>query len=130
VPIIGELELASRWLRGRVIAITGTKGKSTTTTLIGRMLQAAVRRARRRQHRRAAERQVEASTPDTVHVVEVSSFQLESTTTFQAVDCRLAQLRPTISIGTRPSTPTRRRRRASSRTSAEDWAVVNADDPS
>ena len=33
-PVIGELELASRWLKGRVIAITGTKGKSTTTTLI------------------------------------------------------------------------------------------------
>ena len=40
VEIIGELELASRWMRGRVIAITGTKGKSTTTTLLGRMLDA------------------------------------------------------------------------------------------
>ena len=33
VAVIGEVELASRWLSGRVIAITGTKGKSTTTTL-------------------------------------------------------------------------------------------------
>ena len=32
VPVIGELELASRWLRGRIVAITGTKGKSTTTS--------------------------------------------------------------------------------------------------
>ena len=39
VPVIGELELASRWLRGRIVAITGTKGKSTTTTLTGRMLE-------------------------------------------------------------------------------------------
>ena len=38
VPIIGELELASRWLRGPVVAITGTKGKSTTTTLVGRKI--------------------------------------------------------------------------------------------
>ena len=44
VPVIGELELASRWLRGSVVAITGTKGKSTTTTLVGRMLEAAGRR--------------------------------------------------------------------------------------
>ena len=33
VEVIGELELASRWLRGKVVAITGTKGKSTTATL-------------------------------------------------------------------------------------------------
>src|SRR5262249_54197354 len=41
VPVIGEIELASRWLKGRVIAITGTKGKSTTTALTGRMLERA-----------------------------------------------------------------------------------------
>ena len=41
IPVIGELELASRWLRGPIVAITGTKGKSTTTTLVGRMLEAA-----------------------------------------------------------------------------------------
>src|SRR5207237_9839175 len=41
VPIIAEIELASRWLQGRVIAITGTKGKSTTTAVTGRMLEAA-----------------------------------------------------------------------------------------
>src|SRR4051794_21664143 len=41
VPIIAEVELASRWLQGRMIAITGTKGKSTTTTLAARMLQEA-----------------------------------------------------------------------------------------
>ena len=44
VEIIGELELAWRWVRGPVIAITGTKGKSTTTTLVGRMLAAAGRK--------------------------------------------------------------------------------------
>src|SRR5438552_488184 len=33
VPIVGEIEMASWWLKGRVIAITGTKGKSTTTAL-------------------------------------------------------------------------------------------------
>jgi UDP-N-acetylmuramoylalanine--D-glutamate ligase len=41
VPVIAEIELAYRWLQGRVIAITGTKGKSTTTALTGRMLEAA-----------------------------------------------------------------------------------------
>ena len=57
VPVTGELELASRWLRGRIVAITGTKGKSTTTTLTGRMLEAGGHRvARRRQHRPRAQR--------------------------------------------------------------------------
>ena len=51
-PVIGELELASRWLRGPIVAITGTKGKSTTTTLVGRMLERPAARAGRRQHRR------------------------------------------------------------------------------
>jgi UDP-N-acetylmuramoylalanine--D-glutamate ligase len=41
VPVIGEVELASRWLKGRIVAITGTKGKSTTTALVGRILEAA-----------------------------------------------------------------------------------------
>ena len=45
IPIVGEVELASRLLQGRIIAITGTKGKSTTTTLVGRMLAAGGLRA-------------------------------------------------------------------------------------
>ena len=40
VRVIGEIELASRWLSGRIVAITGTKGKSTTNTLTGRMFTA------------------------------------------------------------------------------------------
>jgi UDP-N-acetylmuramoylalanine--D-glutamate ligase len=83
VEIIGELELASRWLRGPLIAVTGTKGKSTTTTLVGRMLQAGGRRVLVGGNIGVPlSAQVDASTPDTVHVVEVSSFQLETTTTF------------------------------------------------
>ena len=84
IETIGELELAWRWLRGRVIAITGTKGKSTTTTVIGRMVSAAGH------HTLVGgnigvplSEQVDQSTPDTIHVVEVSSFQLETTTTFR-----------------------------------------------
>jgi UDP-N-acetylmuramoylalanine--D-glutamate ligase len=39
--VIGEIELASRFLKGRIVGITGTNGKTTTTTLIGELLQGA-----------------------------------------------------------------------------------------
>ncbi len=39
MPVIGELELASRFLEGQVIAITGSNGKTTTTTLVGEILK-------------------------------------------------------------------------------------------
>src|SRR5256886_6785416 len=39
--VIGEIELASRFLQGRIVAITGTNGKTTTTSLIGEMLKDA-----------------------------------------------------------------------------------------
>lgn len=84
VDVIGELELASRWLKGPVIAITGTKGKSTTTTLIGRMLTAAGRRALVGGNIGIPlSAQVDDSTAETVHVVETSSFQLETAVTFR-----------------------------------------------
>jgi UDP-N-acetylmuramoylalanine--D-glutamate ligase len=83
VPVIGEIELASRWLRGRVVAITGTKGKSTTTALAGRILEAAgVRAVVGGNIGTPLASQVADSTPETVHVVEVSSFQLETIDTF------------------------------------------------
>lgn len=82
-PIISEVELAARWLRGRIVAVTGTKGKSTTTVLTGRMLDADGRKAVVGGNvGTALSSQVEASTPDAIHVVEVSSFQLELTRTF------------------------------------------------
>jgi UDP-N-acetylmuramoylalanine--D-glutamate ligase len=83
VPVIGEVELASRWLRGRIIAVTGTKGKSTTTALTGRILEAAgLAVAVGGNIGTPLSSQVETSTPETLHVVEVSSFQLETTDTF------------------------------------------------
>lgn len=130
VEIIGELELASRWLKGRIIAVTGTKGKSTTTTLIGRMLTAA--------HRTAAiggnigvplSTQVDSSTPETLHVVEASSFQLETTTTFKpwmAVWLNLAD----DHLDRHPSFDAyaAAKARIFANQTPTDWAVVNADD--
>ena len=82
--IIGELELASRWVKGPIVAITGTKGKSTTTTLLGRMFTEAGRDVLVGGNIGVPlSAQVEDSTPQTIHVVEVSSFQLETTVMFR-----------------------------------------------
>src|SRR5215470_7190333 len=40
-PVIGEIELASQFLAGNIVAITGSNGKTTTTTLTGEILSAA-----------------------------------------------------------------------------------------
>ena len=130
VEIIGELELASRWIQGRAIAITGTKGKSTTATLVGRILDAAGRRVLVGGNIGVPlSAQVAASTPETIHVVETSSFQLEATTTFRpwiAVWLNIAadhlDRHPTLEAYASAKA------RIFANQTGEDWAVVNADD--
>jgi len=131
VPVMGEIELASRWLSGRVIAITGTKGKSTTTTLTARMLEEAGRDVTAGGNLGLAlSTQVAASRPDTLHVVEVSSFQLESTDTFHPWIAVLLNLSPDHldRHATFDEYRAAKGRIFANQTNA-DWAVVNVDDP-
>jgi UDP-N-acetylmuramoylalanine--D-glutamate ligase len=131
VEIIGELELASRWLQGRMIAITGTKGKSTTTTLIGRMLTAAGRKALVGGNIGVPlSAQVGESAADVVHVVEASSFQLEAASTFRpwiALWLNMADdhLDRHAGIGSYAAA----KARIVANQHAEDYVVLNADDP-
>jgi UDP-N-acetylmuramoylalanine--D-glutamate ligase len=92
VPVVSELELASRFLRAPMLAITGTNGKSTTTTLLGLVLKAGRRRAfvggnlgtplcEAALATYRAERSGQP-VPYDAHVVEVSSFQLETISRF------------------------------------------------
>jgi UDP-N-acetylmuramoylalanine--D-glutamate ligase len=131
VPVIGEVELASRWLQGRVIAITGTKGKSTTTTLTARMLQEAGMRVTAGGNLGAAlSGQVARTAPDALHVVEVSSFQLETTDTFHPWIAVLLNLSADHLDRHRTfEAYAAAKQRIFSNQSADDWAVVNADDP-
>ena len=131
VPIMGELELAARWLRGRIVAITGTKGKSTTTTLTGRMLEAGghhVLVGGNIGHALSA--QVEKSTTDTIHVVETSSFQLESIDTFHPWIAVLLNFSPDhLDRHASVEEYARAKARIFANQTAGDWAVINADDP-
>jgi UDP-N-acetylmuramoylalanine--D-glutamate ligase len=82
--VIGEVELAYRFIKGRIVGITGSNGKTTTTTLIGELLKNS-----------GLETQVggnigtpllslaETSTEDSWTVVELSSFQLETIKDFR-----------------------------------------------
>lgn len=130
VEIIGELELASRFVRGRIIAITGTKGKSTTTTLVGRMLSSAGRPVLVGGNIGVpVSAQVEQSTTETLHVVETSSFQLETTSTFRpwiAVWLNLADDHLDRHPDLQSYTDAKARIFANQQ--ADDWAVLNADD--
>ena len=130
VPVIGELELASRWLRGRIIAITGTKGKSTTTTLTGRMLEAAGFQVTIGGNIGSPlSAQVAASTPETLHVVETSSFQLEQIETFHPWMAVMLN----VSVDHLDRHPTLEayaaaKARIFEHQQSNDWAIVNADD--
>lgn len=83
VPIIGEIELAWMMEKGKVIGITGTNGKTTTTTLVGEIMKAF------NEHTFVVgnignpyTKEVLRSSEDSVTVAEISSFQLETISTF------------------------------------------------
>jgi UDP-N-acetylmuramoylalanine--D-glutamate ligase len=82
-PVIGELELAARFLKGKILAITGSNGKTTTTALAGEILkEAGLPTLVAGNIGVAVVGLIDDSTSDTWSVLEVSSFQLESTEQF------------------------------------------------
>jgi UDP-N-acetylmuramoylalanine--D-glutamate ligase len=83
LPVIGELELASRFLQGQIVAITGSNGKTTTTTLVGKIFtDAGLPALVGGNIGLPVIDLVGKSTPETTCVLEVSSFQLETVEEF------------------------------------------------
>ena len=94
MPVIGEIELAYRHLNGTVIAVTGSNGKSTTTSLIGEILRVAGREpivAGNIGEPLIASLDFER--PRT-YVLELSSFQLETIDKFRANVALLLNITP------------------------------------
>ncbi|MGH9862852.1 MAG: Mur ligase family protein, partial [Candidatus Acidiferrales bacterium] len=82
--IISELELAWRFLRGTVVAVSGSNGKTTTVSLLGRIFADAGRPVQVGGNiGTPLVSLVENATEDTINVVEVSSFQLEAISSFR-----------------------------------------------
>jgi UDP-N-acetylmuramoylalanine--D-glutamate ligase len=83
IPVIGEVELASHFLKGQIVAITGSNGKTTTTTLAGEIIAASGNKTLVGGNiGTPAISFVESATDDAWIVLEVSSFQLETIETF------------------------------------------------
>jgi len=85
VDVIGEIELAAPFLRGRTIGITGSNGKTTTTALVGHILRSAGVPAQVGGNiGTPVIAMTECSRDDQWNVLELSSFQLETARTFRA----------------------------------------------
>jgi UDP-N-acetylmuramoylalanine--D-glutamate ligase len=85
VTVIGEVELAAPFLKGRIIGVTGSNGKTTTTSLIGHILKnAGVQVQVGGNIGVPAGAMIASSRPDGWNVLELSSFQLETIREFRA----------------------------------------------
>jgi len=84
IPLYGEVELAYRFIRGKIAGITGTNGKSTTTALVYHTLKTAGREAFiGGNYGIPASSFALSTTRNSVSVLELSSFQIEDLTSFR-----------------------------------------------
>jgi UDP-N-acetylmuramoylalanine--D-glutamate ligase len=130
LPVIGELELASRFLKGDVVAITGSNGKTTTTTLVGQIFADAGRPTLVGGNIGLPVIDlVKESTAKTVSVLEVSSFQLETVEEFHPHIAAVLNITPDHldRHGSFESYAAAKTRITENQT-AEDFLVLNAED--
>ena len=131
IPMVGELELAWSLLQGEVMAISGTNGKTTTTTLLGKIFENAGRVTHVAGNIGYPLSAVAMkSKKDDVVVVEVSSFQLESVKTFHPHVAALLNI--TEDHLNRHGTMAqyiRLKQRLFENQTERDYAVLNMDDP-
>ncbi len=129
-PVIGEIELASQFLPKNIVAITGSNGKTTTTTLAGEIIAAGgFSTAVGGNIGTPAISLVEQAKPDTVVVLEVSSFQLETIQTFRPKVAVVLNITPDHLDRHRTfEAYTNAKARIFENQQPEDFAVLNADD--
>ncbi|MGA2346015.1 MAG: UDP-N-acetylmuramoyl-L-alanine--D-glutamate ligase [Candidatus Sulfotelmatobacter sp.] len=129
--VIGEIELAAQFLPGPIVAITGSNGKTTTTTLTGEIMTAAGFTALVGGNiGTPAISLADRAQPETVIVLEVSSFQLETIQTFRPKVAVVLNVTPdhldrhrTLEVYVDAKA------RIFENQQASDFAVLNADDP-
>jgi UDP-N-acetylmuramoylalanine--D-glutamate ligase len=132
VPVTGEMELASWFVSGTLVAITGTNGKSTTTTLCGAVVRASgypTFAGGNLGDPLGDAVGTRAATPGGILVVEASSFQLETVDQFRPRIAVLLNVTPDhLDRYSDFEAYAATKARIFARQGASDFAVLNADD--
>ena len=130
-PVIGEIELASQFLPKNIVAITGSNGKTTTTTLAGEIISAGgFPVVVGGNIGTPAISLVDRAKADAVVVLEVSSFQLETVQTFRPRVAVVLNVTPDHLDRHRTfAAYTDAKARIFENQQTNDYAVLNADDP-
>jgi UDP-N-acetylmuramoylalanine--D-glutamate ligase len=129
--VIGEVELAFRYLQGKVLAITGSNGKTTTTTLIGEILAKSGKKTLVGGNiGTPVISLVGKSTPETSLVLEISSFQLETIEQFCPWIAAILNITPDhLDRHHTFQAYVDAKARIFENQRSNDFAVLNADDP-
>ena len=130
-PVIGEIELATQFLSGPIVAITGSNGKTTTTTLVGEILaKSGLKTLVGGNIGTPAISLVPEATDETAVVLEVSSFQLETISRFQPKIAVVLNVTPDHLDRHRTfGAYVDAKARIFENQTSDDFAVLNADDP-
>jgi|HubBroStandDraft_1064217.scaffolds.fasta_scaffold48499_2 UDP-N-acetylmuramoylalanine--D-glutamate ligase len=131
LPIIGELELAARFLQGNVLAITGSNGKTTTTTLCGEIFSAAgLKTVVAGNIGVPVIETVDQSNPAAWSVLEVSSFQLETTESFHPHIAVILNITPDhLDRHGSFENYVRMKEKIFANQTGDDYLILNGDDP-
>jgi UDP-N-acetylmuramoylalanine--D-glutamate ligase len=131
LPVIGELELASRFLKGNILAITGSNGKTTTTSLVGEIMTATgVPTSVGGNIGRPVIDLIEESQPNGWSVLEVSSFQLETTSEFRPKVAVILNITPDhLDRHGTVAKYAMAKERIFAKQAGSDYVVLNADNP-
>jgi len=129
LPVIGELELAACFLKGKILAVTGSNGKTTTTALLGEILTAAgLPTLVGGNIGVPVVALLDSSTDETWSVLEVSSFQLETTEKFHPSIAVILNITPDhLDRHGSFENYARIKERIFAQQTAEDVLVLNAD---
>lgn len=130
IPVWSEFELGYRWTKGQVVAITGTNGKTTTTSLLGQLFKDA--------HKKVFVggnigipfiAEAENLSEDEIAVLEASSFQLEPTESFKPKVALILNITPDhIDRHGSMENYIRAKAKVFSNQDRNDWLILNWDD--